>query len=90
VSDREADVVADDRAEERQHSDEHDAEAPGASVDGAEDQHRLTGDGHPEVLDQHETRDRQVAIVVECRLEAVQHARQVGKGGADYGHPGCV
>ena len=69
MAEREADVVAKDRAEEAEQRDEHDVEAPGARVHGAEDQDGLARNRHPEVLDQHQSDHGQIAVVIQGGLE---------------------
>jgi hypothetical protein len=81
VADREADVVPRDRRGEPDDPDQPYVEAAGAGVDRRQDQGGLPGDGNPEVLEQDQPRDGQVAVVVERRLQAVENPRQVGRGG---------
>ena len=82
VADREADVVAKQRAKEAQQGDEHDAEPTGARIDGGQDQDGLARDGHAEVLDQHQADDGEITVVVQGGLERVQYTRQMlGHGG---------
>src|SRR5207248_521706 len=77
VTDRKADVVAYHRAEEAEQTHQPDLQAAGARVDGAEDQDGLARDRYAEVLQQHETGDREVAVLIEYGPERVQEARQM-------------
>lgn len=85
MPDREADVVPHYRREESQQGDQDDGESSSAGVDGAEDEDRLPGDGHTEILQEHEARDGEIAELVQRGLECVQNPRQVlrGRGGSE-------
>lgn len=85
VPDGEADVIAGHGGDNGDRPNCEDVEPTGACVDRTENQDRFTGDGQPEILDQHEAGYREVAVVTERRLEAVQHARQLLCCGRDHG-----
>ena len=83
VAEGKPDVVAQNCAAEAEERHEHDAQLPGARIHGSENERGLARNGHPEVLDEDQTQHGQVAELIESRLEAVEHPRQVlGHGGS--------
>ena len=77
MADRESDIVPGDRGEKAEDSDEDDVQAARAGVHGGEDQRRLAGNGNAKVLEEKQSDDGEVAVVVQRRLEGVEDAREV-------------
>src|SRR5205085_7728553 len=71
-----ADVVAEDRGEERDDADDPHVEMARTGVERRRDEHRLAGQRHAEVLEEQERPDGEVAVVGERALEMVEDAGQ--------------
>jgi len=73
VSGGEADVVADDCAENSDQDHQCDVHVARTREDRRGDQNRLAGHRHAEVFEKHESADRQVAVVFEHGLQIPEH-----------------
>ena len=75
AADRVADVVAEYRRDEADDGDGDDVQPARARVDGAGDEHGLTGHRDAEVLKQHQDEDRPQAVVLERAGQRGQETR---------------
>jgi hypothetical protein len=80
MSDGKSDVVPQHRGDEPDRSDRNDVELTRSRVHRGGDQHRLSWGGHPEVLQQYQGADGQVAVLVEHRGEGTERAGEHGCG----------
>ncbi len=76
-ADHEAEVVPEHRCAECHQRDEDHVEPPSACVDRRGDHDRLARYGDAEVLEEEEPSDREVAVVVEDRCEALEDPGQL-------------